>query len=55
MGLEGVLKWKKYDKQDQRSLATWAADCAERALPFFEKVYPLPKNAIGNHGVFQNI
>jgi hypothetical protein len=31
---------KKYDKQDQKSLATWAANCAERVLPFFEKVYP---------------
>lgn len=40
---------KKYDKQDQRSLATWAADCAERALPFFERVYPeddRPRKAI---------
>jgi len=31
---------KKYSKQDQRSLATFAADCAERVLPFFEKAYP---------------
>ena len=30
---------KKYDKQDQRLMATWAADCAERVLPFFEKAY----------------
>jgi hypothetical protein len=30
---------KKYDKQDQRLLAIWAADCAERVLPFFEKAY----------------
>jgi len=30
---------KKYNKQDQRLLAIWAADCAERALPFFEKAY----------------
>jgi len=40
---------KKYNKQDQRSLATWAADCAERVLPFFEKVYPKddrPRKAI---------
>lgn len=34
---------KKYNKQDQRSLAVWAADCAERVLPFFEKVYPKDK------------
>jgi len=31
---------KKYDKQDQRLMATWAVDCAERVLPFFEKAYP---------------
>jgi len=40
---------KKYDKQDQRSLAIWAADCAERVLPFFEKPYPKddrPRKAI---------
>ena len=40
---------KKYNKQDQRALATWAADCAERVLPFFEKAYPKddrPREAI---------
>ncbi len=40
---------KKYSKQDQRVLATWAADCAERVLPYFEKAYPKddrPRNAI---------
>ena len=40
---------KKYSKEDQRSLATWAADCAERVLPFFEKAYPeddRPRKAI---------
>jgi hypothetical protein len=40
---------KKYDKQDQRLMATWAADCVERVLPFFEKVYPKddrPRKAI---------
>src|SRR5574337_667894 len=40
---------KKYDKQDQRLMATWAADCAERVLPFFEKAYPKdnrPRKAI---------
>jgi hypothetical protein len=40
---------KKYDKQDQRSLAIWAANCAERVLPFFEKAYPeddRPRKAI---------
>jgi len=39
----------KYSKQDQRLLATWAAECAERALPFFEKAYPKddrPRKAI---------
>lgn len=40
---------KKYSKEDQKSLATWAADCAERVLPFFEKAYPnddRPRKAI---------
>jgi len=40
---------KKYSKEDQRSLATWAADCAERVLPFYEKAYPeddRPRKAI---------
>ena len=30
---------KKYDIQDQRLLAIWAADCAERLLPIYEKAY----------------
>lgn len=29
---------KKYDKEDQKLMATWAADCAERVLPLFEEV-----------------
>jgi Imm-5 like putative immunity protein len=33
-----IKEMKKFNKQDQRSLAIWAADCAERVLPFFEKV-----------------
>ena len=40
---------KKYSKQDQGSLAIFAADCAERVLPFFEKAYPKngrPRKAI---------
>jgi hypothetical protein len=40
---------KKYSKQDQRLMATWAADCAERALSFFENAYPTddrPRKAI---------
>ena len=53
---------KKYDKQDQRLMATWAADCAERVLPFFEQAYPhddRPRKAIEacrswvNTGVFK--
>jgi hypothetical protein len=31
---------KKYSQQDQRSMAAWAADRAERVLPFFENAYP---------------
>lgn len=40
---------KKYSKQDQRLMASWAADCAQRVLPFFEKACPLddrPRKAI---------
>lgn len=40
---------KKYGRQDQRLLAIWAADCAERVLPFFENAYPKddrPRKAI---------
>jgi len=36
-------------KKDQKSLAIWAADCAERVLPFFEDAYPKedrPRKAI---------
>jgi len=28
------------DKRDHRSLALWAADCAEHVLPYFEEQYP---------------
>ena len=31
---------KKYSRQEQKLLAIWTADCAERVLPFFEKAYP---------------
>ena len=37
------------DKGNQRSLALWAADCAEHVLPHFEKKYPgddRPRKAI---------
>jgi hypothetical protein len=40
---------KKFSKQDKRLLAIWAADCAEKVLPFFEKAYPKdgrPRKAI---------
>ena len=40
---------KKYDEHDQKLMATWAADCAERVLPFFEDKYPeddRPRKAI---------
>jgi hypothetical protein len=40
---------KRLDREDQRSLALWAADCAERVLPYFEEKYPAddrPRNAI---------
>lgn len=41
--------YKKYSRDDQRILATWAADCALRVLPFFECAYPKderPRKAI---------
>ncbi len=31
---------KKYSRQDQTTMAAWAADCAERVLPLFEAAYP---------------
>ncbi len=31
---------KKYSKEDQRLLAIWAIDCAERVVPLFEAVCP---------------
>ncbi|QSZ68398.1 hypothetical protein RJ40_07190 [Methanofollis aquaemaris] len=40
---------KKYRREDQISMATWAADCAERVLPYFERAYPgdeRPRHAI---------
>lgn len=40
---------KKYDQQDQRLMAIWSADCAERVLPLFEQAYPAddrPRKAI---------
>ena len=44
-----IKAMKKFNKQDQRLLALWAADCAERVLPFFEKAFPnddRPRKAI---------
>ena len=41
--------YKKYSREDQKAMAIWAADCAERVLPFFEQAYPKddrPRNAI---------
>ncbi len=40
---------KKFSKDEQKALAVWAADCAERVLPFFEKAFPdddRPRKAI---------
>ena len=34
---------RKYGKAEQKLLAIWAAECAERVLPFFEKSYPKDK------------
>jgi hypothetical protein len=41
--------WLSDEKRDQRTLALWAADCAERVLPIFEAKYPdddRPRKAI---------
>ena len=41
--------YKKYSREEQKALAIWAADCAERVLPFFEEAYPQddrPRQAI---------
>jgi hypothetical protein len=46
---EQTRRYRKYSKEDQRALAAWAADCAERVLPLFEKAYPdddRPRRAI---------
>ncbi|MBI4927229.1 MAG: hypothetical protein HY835_05645 [Anaerolineae bacterium] len=32
--------YKKYSREDQKIMAAWAADCAERVLPLFEEAYP---------------
>jgi len=40
---------KRLDEQDHKALALWAADCAERVLPYFEDKYPKddrPRKAI---------
>lgn len=40
---------KKYSREDQITMATWAADCAERVLPLFEEAFPeddRPRSAI---------
>lgn len=40
---------KKYSRDDQRTMARWALDCAERVLPIFEVVRPgdvRPRQAI---------
>jgi hypothetical protein len=44
-----VTVYKKYNKEDQKIMAAWAADCAERVLPLFEKARPdddRPRRAI---------
>jgi hypothetical protein len=40
---------KKYSVEDHKALAIWAADCAQRVLPVFEKEFPgddRPRKAI---------
>jgi hypothetical protein len=41
---------KRFNNDDHRLLALWAADCAEHVLPYFEKASPgddRPQKAIG--------
>jgi hypothetical protein len=38
--LMGKTAYKKFCKEDQKALATWAAECAERVLPLFEQARP---------------
>ena len=41
--------YRKFSREDQRALAVWAAECAQRVLPFFEKACPKdgrPREAI---------
>jgi hypothetical protein len=43
------MRMKKYSRDDQRTMARWALDCAERVLPIFEVVRPddtRPRRAI---------
>jgi hypothetical protein len=43
------MRMKKYSRDDQRTMARWALDCAERVLPIFEVVRPgdvRPRQAI---------
>jgi hypothetical protein len=43
------MRMKKYSRDDQRAMARWALDCAERVLPIFEVVRPgdvRPRRAI---------
>jgi hypothetical protein len=36
----GKTTYKRYSQEDQKALATWAVECAERVLPYFEKERP---------------
>jgi hypothetical protein len=41
--------WIYFTKADHLTLASWAADCAERVLPYFKEKYPnnsLPEDAL---------
>ena len=45
-----ITSYGKIFKPNQKALAIWAADCAERVLPYFEEKYPdddRPRKAIG--------
>jgi hypothetical protein len=49
LGFKDPRSLKLMEVTDQKTLARWAIDCAERVMPFFEKRYPKdprPRNAI---------
>lgn len=36
----GKIKYMEFYQEDHKRIAEWAANCAERALPYFTEMYP---------------